>query len=184
MSTSAPARSTTGRERAHHGFAERGKIIGLAAGHQGVRPTRAHHHLFVDRDAPVVTGGAYADGFLITMRAAVEAAPNQVSLVYADRDQLEIQTRGTWDPLGMRATTYDPVEPFARGYVVHPWSGTLREESRTDTGAMAPAGQLWSTVADLARWAAFLERPVARVLAPDTVTEMSRPVSSRSAASV
>jgi CubicO group peptidase (beta-lactamase class C family) len=79
-------------------------------------------------------------------------------------------------PLGMHRTTYQPVAPFARGYVVHPWHGTLREEPRTDTGAMAPAGQLWSTVADLARWAAFLERPVARVLAPDTVTQMSRPV--------
>ena len=50
------------------------------------------------------------------------------------------------DPLGMTRTTYHPVEPFARGYVVHPWHGTLREEPRTDTGAMAPAGQLWSTV--------------------------------------
>ncbi len=39
---------------------------------------------------------------------------------------------------------------------MHPWHETLREEPRTDTGAMAPAGQLWSTVEDLARWAAFL----------------------------
>jgi CubicO group peptidase (beta-lactamase class C family) len=79
-------------------------------------------------------------------------------------------------PLGMHRTAYEPVAPFAPGYVVHPWHGTLREEPRTDTRAMAPAGQLWSTVADLARWAAFLARPVPRVLAPDTVTEMSRPV--------
>jgi CubicO group peptidase (beta-lactamase class C family) len=79
-------------------------------------------------------------------------------------------------PIGMRATTYHPVEPYARGFVVHPWAGTLREEPRTDTAAMAPAGQLWSTVEDLARWAAFLTDPVPSVLAPDTVDEMCQPV--------
>jgi len=62
-------------------------------------------------------------------------------------------------PLGMRRTTYLPYEPFARGYVVHPWHGTLREEPRHDAAAMAPAGQLWSTAADLATWAAFLASP-------------------------
>ncbi|RKN50593.1 serine hydrolase domain-containing protein [Micromonospora endolithica] len=79
-------------------------------------------------------------------------------------------------PLGMRRTTYAATEPFARGYVVHPWHETLREEPRTDTGAMAPAGQLWSTVEDLARWAAFLADPDPRVLAPETLTEMCAPV--------
>ncbi|MFD2765987.1 serine hydrolase domain-containing protein [Micromonospora eburnea] len=80
------------------------------------------------------------------------------------------------EPLGMRRTTYHPTEPYARGYVVHPWHDTLREEPRTDTGAMAPAGQLWSTVADLARWAAFLADPAPDVLAPATLTEMCAPV--------
>ncbi|NYF60161.1 serine hydrolase domain-containing protein [Micromonospora purpureochromogenes] len=79
-------------------------------------------------------------------------------------------------PLGMHRTTYDATEPYARGYVVHPWHDTLREEPRTDTGAMAPAGQLWSTVADLARWAAFLADPTPAVLAPETLTEMCAPV--------
>ncbi|MFG3704547.1 serine hydrolase domain-containing protein [Micromonospora sp. NPDC047670] len=80
------------------------------------------------------------------------------------------------EPLGMRRTTYAATEPFARGYVVHPWHDTLREEPRTDTGAMAPAGQLWSTAEDLARWAAFLAEPAPRVLAAETVTEMCAPV--------
>jgi CubicO group peptidase (beta-lactamase class C family) len=80
------------------------------------------------------------------------------------------------DPLGMHRTTYQAEEPFARGYVVHPWRRTLREEPRTDTGAMAAAGQLWSTVADLAKWAAFLADPVPSVLAPDTLSEMCTPV--------
>jgi CubicO group peptidase (beta-lactamase class C family) len=80
------------------------------------------------------------------------------------------------DPLGMARTTYHPAEPFARGYVVHPWHGTLREEPRHDSGAMAPAGQLWSTPSDLARWAAFLADPQPRVLQPATVAEMCVPV--------
>jgi CubicO group peptidase (beta-lactamase class C family) len=62
-------------------------------------------------------------------------------------------------PLGMTRTSYHPADPFAPGYVVHPWLDTLREEPRADTGAMAPAGQLWSTPTDLAKWAAFLADP-------------------------
>jgi CubicO group peptidase (beta-lactamase class C family) len=80
------------------------------------------------------------------------------------------------DPLGMVRTSYQATEPFARGYVVHPWHGTLREEPRTDTGAMAPAGQIWSTTTDLARWAAFLAAPDPDILAPGTLTEMCVPV--------
>ncbi|HET6213637.1 MAG TPA: serine hydrolase domain-containing protein [Micromonosporaceae bacterium] len=80
------------------------------------------------------------------------------------------------EPLGMARTTYQPVEPYARGYVVHPWYGTLNEEPRHDHAAMAPAGQLWSTVADLVRWAAFLADPAPAVLAPATVAEMYAPV--------
>ncbi|WP_326557017.1 serine hydrolase domain-containing protein [Micromonospora sp. NBC_01796] len=79
-------------------------------------------------------------------------------------------------PLGMTRTSYQAQEPFARGYLVHPWHGTLREEPRTDTGAMAPAGQLWASVPDLARWAAFLADPDPAVIAPETVTEMCVPV--------
>lgn len=80
------------------------------------------------------------------------------------------------DPLAMKRTTYRPVEPFARGYVVHPWHGTLREEPRHDAGAMAPAGQLWSTAADLAKWATFLADPTPTVLARSTMDEMCAPV--------
>jgi CubicO group peptidase (beta-lactamase class C family) len=79
-------------------------------------------------------------------------------------------------PLGMERTTYAPAEPFARGYVVHPWLDEMREEPRLDAGAMAPAGQLWSTVEDLSRWAAFLADPDPVVLAPATVAEMCAPV--------
>ncbi len=79
------------------------------------------------------------------------------------------------EPLDMGRTTYHATEPFARGYVVHPWHGTLREEPRHDAGAMAPAGQLWSTAADLAKWAAFLADPEPSILAPASVALMCAP---------
>lgn len=80
------------------------------------------------------------------------------------------------DPLGMKRTTDSPVEPFARGYVVHPLHGGLHEEPRLDAGAMAPAGQLWSTVTDMVKWAAFLADPAPAVLSRQTLDEMCRPV--------
>jgi CubicO group peptidase (beta-lactamase class C family) len=79
-------------------------------------------------------------------------------------------------PLGLHRTTYHPQEPFVRGYLVHPWHGTLREEPRPDSRAMAPAGQLWSTLADLGRWAGFLADPDPAVLAPATLAQMCAPV--------
>ena len=79
-------------------------------------------------------------------------------------------------PLGMDRTTYGPVPPHAQGQSVHRWSGRLADEPHTDAGAMAPAGQLWSTVADLGRWASFWLDPDPAVLAPDSVREMIRPV--------
>jgi CubicO group peptidase (beta-lactamase class C family) len=87
----------------------------------------------------------------------------------------DLVTARILDPLSMSRTTYHAAEPFARGYVVHPWHGTLREEPRHDAGAMAPAGQLWSTASDLIRWAAFLADPQPPVLAPATVAEMCAP---------
>ncbi|MFI8420359.1 acyl-CoA dehydrogenase family protein [Streptomyces sp. NPDC085479] len=60
--------------------------------------------LLVERDAPIVTGGAHADGFLVTMRDTEEASARRVTLVYVDRDQADIQVGGDWNPLGMRGT--------------------------------------------------------------------------------
>jgi len=65
---------------------------------------QAMDHLHVHRDAPIVTGGEYADGFLITMRDLPEAPPNAVSLVYAPRSALVLRSNGSWNPMGMRGT--------------------------------------------------------------------------------
>ena len=69
----------------------------------------AGDRLLIDRQAPVVTGGLHADGFLITMRAGATARPHEVSLVYAERDQLEVQALGGWEALGMRGTESIPI---------------------------------------------------------------------------
>ncbi len=78
-------------------------------------------------------------------------------------------------PLDMTRTTYGPQVPHAQGWSVQPYAGTLAPEPHSDTGAMAAAGQLWSTVEDLARYAAFWIDPDPVVLAPSTVTEMCTP---------
>lgn len=59
-------------------------------------------------------------------------------------------------PLGMTRTSYLPTGVAAQGWSVDPHTRELVPEPATDTGAMAPAGQVWSTVADLATYAAFL----------------------------
>jgi D-alanyl-D-alanine carboxypeptidase len=60
------------------------------------------------------------------------------------------------EPLGLDRTSYLPQDRSAPGWSVGPYAGTLTPEPTTDTRAMAPAGQLWSTVRDLASYAAFL----------------------------
>lgn len=79
------------------------------------------------------------------------------------------------EPLGMNRTTTRPVAPHAQGYAVHPWADVLLPEPAHDAGAMAPAGQLWSTVDDLARWATFLAGETGDLLSADTRGEMLMP---------
>ena len=77
-------------------------------------------------------------------------------------------------PLGMTRTTYDGVGPVAPGLAVHPFADVAMPEVVQDLGAMAPAGQLWSTLTDLARWAAFIAGDTGGVLSDSTLTEMRR----------
>jgi CubicO group peptidase (beta-lactamase class C family) len=79
------------------------------------------------------------------------------------------------EPLGMRDTTTRPRPPYAAGYAVHPWADVLLPEPEHDAAAMAPAGQLWSTPADLARWAVFLGGDSGDVLRAGTLAEMREP---------
>ncbi|WP_236060729.1 serine hydrolase domain-containing protein [Actinacidiphila acididurans] len=79
------------------------------------------------------------------------------------------------EPLGMTRTTLLPQQPAAGGFAVHPWADVMVPEAVQETGRMAPAGQLWSTAADLARWAAFLAAGDDRVLGTETVAAMRAP---------
>lgn len=80
-------------------------------------------------------------------------------------------------PLGLTRTTYHPEAPAAQGYSVHPYAHTLREEPATDTRAMAPAGQLWSTSHDLAAYARFLLRGHPEVLPLAALQQAEHPQS-------
>ncbi|MEW2518704.1 serine hydrolase domain-containing protein [Actinacidiphila alni] len=78
-------------------------------------------------------------------------------------------------PLGLTRTTYLPQAPAAGGFAVHPWADVMRPEAVQDTGRMAPAGQLWSTAQDMARWAGFLAAGHPDVLSAATLAEMRTP---------
>lgn len=107
------------------------------------------------------------------------------NLGYGVLGELVTRLRGTdWaqvaraeilDPLGLTRTTFRPVPPHATGWAVHPWADLLLPEPEHDAGAMAPAGQLWSTATDLARWTAFVGGDTGGVLHPDTLAEMREP---------
>ncbi|WP_435189478.1 serine hydrolase domain-containing protein [Streptomyces sp. bgisy126] len=89
----------------------------------------------------------------------------------------ETLRREILEPLGMDRTTADLVAPHAGGWAVHPWADVMLPEPSEDLGLMAPAGQLWSTAADLARFAAFLAEGDERVLDAASVAEMRAPAS-------
>lgn len=79
-------------------------------------------------------------------------------------------------PLNMTRTTTRPQRPFARGYAVHPYADVLLPEPEHDAASMAPAGQLWTTVTDLASFARFLSGDDAGIISPDTLAEMREPI--------
>jgi CubicO group peptidase (beta-lactamase class C family) len=108
------------------------------------------------------------------------------NLGYAVLGELVARLQGTsWadalrgeilQPLGMTRTTLLPQAPHARGFAVHPWADVLLPEPAHDAVAMAPAGQLWSTVTDLSRWVAFCAGDTGEVLHADTLSEMREPL--------
>jgi CubicO group peptidase (beta-lactamase class C family) len=75
-------------------------------------------------------------------------------------------------PLGLSRTTWTPQAPKAQGYLVDEYARTVWTEPETDLAGTAAAGQLWSTVEDLGRWATFLARGAEGVLAAKTNEEM------------
>src|SRR3954449_1359719 len=78
-------------------------------------------------------------------------------------------------PLGMSRTTPRPAPPAVDGVAVHPWADVVLPEPEHHAGVMAAAGQLWATIADLARFATFLLGDTGEVLDPATLAEMAEP---------
>lgn len=88
------------------------------------------------------------------------------------------------EPLGLSRTSARPQAPHAGGWAVHPWADVMLPEPVEDLGRMAPAGQLWSTSADLALFAAFLIQGDDRVLSAESLREMRTPAAPMEAADV
>ena len=108
------------------------------------------------------------------------------NLAYGLLGQLvERLDEGSWErsvterilgPLGMTRTGLTPAADRAVGYEVDPFAGTATEEPVLDLKATAALGGLWSTVADMARYAAFVADPDPAVLSAASLEEMCRPL--------
>lgn len=122
--------------------------------------------LHIDRDAPIVTGGAHADGFLITTLAPGADSPTQVSLVYAARDQLKLEVTGGWQPLGMRATHSVPMR-LTGAVPEHQVIGEPGGFRAIVAGLFGPAAHLGWAAAWLGTAAGALSRVLHLVRGPD-----------------
>ena len=78
------------------------------------------------------------------------------------------------EPLRLTRTTFDQTQPAANAYYVDPYADRVHLEQNVIKGAFAPAGSLWSTTADLARWGMVLVEGAEGVLLKETVEEMRR----------
>ena len=89
----------------------------------------------------------------------------------------DVVTERILAPLEMRNTGLAPDDAGrALGYQVHPHTGVATVEPAFDQRAMVPLGGLWSTVADLGRYASFVADPIDEILSSATLDEMCRPL--------
>ena len=77
-----------------------------------------------------------------------------------------------FEPLGLSRMSFEPEQPAAIGYRVQEYADGVVAERDVQTGGWLSAGQMWGTVRDLCRWAAFLADPDESVLSRRTVEEM------------
>lgn len=100
----------------------------------------------------------------------------QVVEAVTERPWADVVHERVIEPLGMTHTSLTPGDTKAFGYQIDPYAGTATQEPYFPLKATAPVGGLWSTVADMARYAAYVARPDDRVVAPATLDEMCRPI--------
>lgn len=131
------------------------------------------------------------DAFLAGVEEAEQVLPPHLAFHYSNlaygllgqvvervtgKDWEDVVRERILDPLAMSRTGLVPADDRARGYQVHPYAGTATEEPLFALNATAPLGGLWSTVADMGRYAAYLADPDDRVVRPETLEEMCRPL--------
>lgn len=133
-------------------------------------------------------GGSWTDLLAsgLSLRFSPGTSHHYSNVGFAVLGELVARLRGTtWhqavrsgilEPLGMSRTTTRPTSPAAPGLAVHPQADLVHVEPEHDAVSMGPAGQLWSTIGDLARWSAFVAGETGDVVSPDTLAEMLRPV--------
>ncbi|WP_338553875.1 acyl-CoA dehydrogenase family protein [Paenibacillus sp. KS-LC4] len=63
---------------------------------------KAGSEIKFERNAPTVTGANYGDGYLLTIRE--DDNKSNLAFVYAERNQLTMDSEPTWDAMGMRGT--------------------------------------------------------------------------------
>ncbi|MGA5424749.1 acyl-CoA dehydrogenase family protein [Streptomyces lavendulocolor] len=120
----------------------------------------------LDRMAPIVTGGAHADAYLITALAPGATSEGQVSLVYAERDQLDVQVLGGWDPMGMRGTHSVPMR--FTGAVPHDQVvGAPGDFRRVTVDVFAPLAHLGWSACWLGTAAGALSRTLRLLRSPE-----------------
>ncbi len=59
----------------------------------------------LEKDASVISYGAYVDDVLVTARADPDAAASDQVIVHVSRPNLSLEPNGEWDTLGMRGTS-------------------------------------------------------------------------------
>ena len=167
-------------------------LPGIAFGDSTLRDLLAHASGMHSEPAgewwersPGVSFPALADALHETSAHPRGATFHYSNTAYALLGEVAARLRGGswWDqvvsrilvPLEMTRTSYLPEPPHATGWSVHHFAGTLTPEPAYDAVAMAPAGQVWSTVADLGRYAGFLLEGHERVLSRATLEEMAVP---------
>jgi CubicO group peptidase (beta-lactamase class C family) len=93
--------------------------------------------------------------------------------VVTGSDPTELITTKFIQPLNLSNTSWDRDETAATGFWVDPYRDSVHAEPIFDTGAMAPATQLWSSANDLTKWGTALAGAHPSVL-PPSVTESMR----------
>jgi acyl-CoA dehydrogenase len=69
----------------------------------------------IEKMAPTISYGTYADCILVTARRHPDAPPSDQVLIVAPKETLTLESRGTWDTLGMRGTCSEGHRLEARG---------------------------------------------------------------------